>query len=451
MRRAVIFPLLALVLLAGGLVPAQAADDNPPALENARLVHEVASGKRTIANAAWWGFDPDDATECLQRAIRSGAKRVIVPFTSRDWVVQPIQLASNQEIVFEPGVVVAAKKGAFKGPNDSLFSASLRENITLIGYGATLRMRKHDYVGPDYAKAEWRMALAFRSCTGIQVLGLTLEASGGDGIYLGRSSADRVSCRNVVIRDVVCDNHYRQGISVISAENLLIENCRLTNTAGTPPAAGIDFEPNSAIERLANCILRRCVIANNAGPGILMYLHHLSDAAQSAPVGILVENCLIQGSQAHGIGISMVHDGGPKGLIEFRNCVVRDTRREGARITNKSSKSIRVRFAHCKWLNTGQPGRHASVGIVACEDEGKAVPRFPGGIEFVNCHVYQQRVHGSGRNLPAVLAYGNNVGRHGLHDIRGNVVVMGLPADAKLMDLGPKLSGVTLRATAHRK
>jgi len=31
----------------------------------------------------------------------------------------------------------------------------------------------------------------------------------------------------MVIRDVVCDRNYRQGISVISAENLLIERCVL--------------------------------------------------------------------------------------------------------------------------------------------------------------------------------------------------------------------------------
>ena len=42
-------------------------------------MRDVLSGKRTTANAAWWGFDQQDATEGLQAAIHSGAKTVIMP------------------------------------------------------------------------------------------------------------------------------------------------------------------------------------------------------------------------------------------------------------------------------------------------------------------------------------------------------------------------------------
>jgi len=442
------FSILAAALMfavASGWASGEAEPEDSQKLNYAQLVKEVESGKRTTANAAWWGFDADDATECLQRAINSGAKKVIVPYMGRDWVVRPIQLASNQQIVFEPGVVVTAKKGAFKGPNDSLFSATLQENITLAGYGATLRMQKRDYISPDYLDAEWRMVLSFRSCDNVKILGLTLRDSGGDGIYLGRSGADRVSCRNVVIKDVVCDNNYRQGISVISAENLLIENCRLINTDGTPPEAGIDFEPNAEIDRLVNCVMRNCIVENNTGPGINVYLYHLSDAGKTKPVSILVENCLIKGSQWHGLGVSTVLDTAPKGLIEFRNCVVQDTRKEGALIINKSSKAVKVRFVNCKWFNSGEPGRAAPIGVVAEQDEGKKFPAFPGGIDFIDCRVYQQQVHVRSRNLPTILARGENIQKYGLYDIQGRITVVGPPERSRLMKLGPKLSDVTLQ------
>ena len=51
---------------------------------NAEAVAEVHSGKRTTANAAWWGFNEEDATDALQAAIRSGARKVIVPNLGRD-------------------------------------------------------------------------------------------------------------------------------------------------------------------------------------------------------------------------------------------------------------------------------------------------------------------------------------------------------------------------------
>ena len=58
------------------------------------------------------------------------------------WIVTPIKAASNQEIVFEKGVVVEAKRGEFKGRKDSLFSIRLKENVSLIGYGATRRISR---------------------------------------------------------------------------------------------------------------------------------------------------------------------------------------------------------------------------------------------------------------------------------------------------------------------
>ena len=80
-------------------------------MKNIDAIADVQSGKTTIANATWWGFDPEDATDELQAAIDSGARRLIVPNMRSDWVVRPIQLASNQEIIFERGTVISAKRG----------------------------------------------------------------------------------------------------------------------------------------------------------------------------------------------------------------------------------------------------------------------------------------------------------------------------------------------------
>jgi hypothetical protein len=42
------------------------------------------------------------------------------------WIVDKLQLASDQKIVFQRGVVVQTKRGAFKVGGDSLFSALLK-------------------------------------------------------------------------------------------------------------------------------------------------------------------------------------------------------------------------------------------------------------------------------------------------------------------------------------
>src|SRR5690348_15615751 len=135
--------LAAFLLLAGApaLLSAQSSSrlaDVP----NPQAIAQVAGGQKSLANAAWWGFNREDSTEALQAAINSGAKHLVIPFMGEPWIVRPLQLRSDQEILFEPGVLVLAKKAEFQGPGDSLFTAVGQSNLVLRGYGATLRMRK---------------------------------------------------------------------------------------------------------------------------------------------------------------------------------------------------------------------------------------------------------------------------------------------------------------------
>ena len=133
------------------------------------LTGVLACGTCRGAAPAWvdaseYGFDAADATSALQAAIDSGAATVFVPNMGTDWIIRPIFLnSSNQEIIFAEGVVVTAKEGQFHGLTDTLFTARDQDGITLIGYGATLRMHKDDYLGPDYTHSEFRNALRFYS------------------------------------------------------------------------------------------------------------------------------------------------------------------------------------------------------------------------------------------------------------------------------------------------
>jgi hypothetical protein len=385
---------------------------------NPEAVAAVKSGQRKEANAAWWGFDQEDATAALQGAIDSGTPKVVVPNVGKDWIVRPIRLRRDLELVFESGVVVLAKQGEFKGKGDSLFSASNASDIVLRGPGATLRMRKQDYASPEYAKAEWRMVLNLTGCTRVRVEGLRLESSGGDGIYLG-STPQQPYCEDVVIRDVACHDNYRQGISVISAVNLLVEDTTMSATSGTPPEAGIDFEPNHPAERLENCVLRNCTMEANHGAGILIYLRPLTRA--SAPVSIRVENCRIRSGEDTGIGVGAVGDDGPRGLIEFKDCTVENTKRGGIYVYDKSADSARVRFIHCTWRNavaafpTGRDEKGNPHVPLLVGQRRASVSRRVGGIDFVDCHVYDDV------DRP-VLVVEEKEKDAGVYDLKGRVV-----------------------------
>jgi hypothetical protein len=350
---------------------------------NEKAIEEVKQGKRKVAYASWWGFDPEDATEALQAAIDSGAPKVVVENMGRPWIVsRTINLRSNQEIVFEKGVIVEAKKGAFLGKGDCLFLAALQRNITIIGYGAVLRMRKLDYTQPPYEKAEWRHALSIRSCDNVRVFGLTLASSGGDGIYLGVAKRG-VPNSNIHIKDVVCVDNYRQGISVISAENVLMENVVMRDTSGTPPMAGIDFEPNDPTEVLSNIVMRNCVVQNNSGDGFAFYLHNLNSA--SRPISIRLEGCRSIGNRRSvSISVGNSKEKTVNGVIEFVDCKFEGSEGAGIYIAQKPPFGCKVRFVKCE-ISDAALKQVTQSPIMFASARGNFEPI--GGVEFIDCVV----------------------------------------------------------------
>jgi len=343
-------------------------------------VAEVAAGKRAEARASWWGFDPVESTRALQAAIDSKARKVVVENMGSPWIVDEIRLRGDLEVVFEPGVVVQAKRGAFKATNASLFTATRAKNLTLRGPGATLKMWREDYDDPSrYKKAEWRHVLDFKSCADVRVIGLTLSDSGGDGVYLGVSGGGPNT--NILIQDVICERNYRQGISVISARGLTIERCVLRDTAGTSPMAGIDFEPNRAGEEISDCVMRDCVSENNAGVGFAFYLRPL-DAA-SRPVSVRLERCRSVGNRA-GLAVNAAGRAGGgtvKGEIVVADCAFSKPDGAGLSVVPNPTDALAIRFERCRIVDANarrpdqapiqlvnQAGDSAEVGNVAFDD-----------------------------------------------------------------------------------
>jgi len=367
----------------------------------------------STVRASLFGFNPTNSTAALQAAINSGARRVIVENMGAPWITDKLQLASHQEIVFEKGVVVQALRGAFKGRNDSLFNASLKTNITLRGYGATLKMWKQDYDDPtQYTHAEWRHVLCFKSCSRVRILGLTLADSGGDGIYLGVAQRG-VPCSDVLIRDVICSNNYRQGISVISARNLLIENCVLKDTGGTAPMAGIDFEPNHESEELVNCVMRNCVSENNRGSAYTFYLRPLR--ASSKPISIRIENCRAIGcrNSARFVTSSDSETAGVKGTMDFINCQFEGGLDGGVIVGDKPASGARVSFVNCQILHaaTNKP----ATTPIQFSNRSTAIEDL-GNIHFVNCVITDPL-----KRNP--ISYQDLSGGLGLRDITGTLIV----------------------------
>ncbi len=360
-----------------------------------REIAEVKSGVRKEAKASWWGFDKNNATAALQSAIDSGAEKVIVDNTGSDWIIDPVFLVPNQEIVIGGNVTVRARPGGFVGVTDALFNALSIKNVIIRGEpGAVLKMNRRDYDDRSkYQFAEWRHILNILSCENIEIRDLKLVGSGGDGIYLGVDGYKHLPlpgrpqrqvnpanyCLNIKIENVETDDCHRQGISVISAENLSINNCRFNNTRGTAPKSGIDFEPNNPGERLVNCVVENSTFAGNDGCGVEMYLGQMN--ADSKPVSIVCRNLDIQRNH-NGIHIGLAREkpAGIKGSIIFENCRIADSKNVTVSL-NSPWDGFLIEFVGCRIDNsTALDSAAFKIGVIV-QKSGQINEPF-GGLLF---------------------------------------------------------------------
>lgn len=342
-------------------------------------IKEVGEGKRTEARADWWGFDEKDATSALQAAIRSKARRVIIPNTGKPWIVRPLKLRSELELVLEKGVEIQALRGDFQQANSTLIAGANVRNVTITGNGATLRMWKMDYQKPPYAKSEWRHALSFHGADNVTISDLVVRDSGGDGVYLGTGASG--GCKKVTIRNVQCIGHHRQGISVINAEDLLIERCSFNDTSGTAPMAGIDFEPNEPNEKLVRCVLRGCTFDRNAAYGVLFALGRMD--VTSEPISITLEDCQVR-SNHMAMMFAMRNPAGVRGRVDFKKCVFADSTHEPVVLRTKTLPGPLVTFSQCQFIHLATtPAANGPITLLARGEQGDPV----GGVKFEDCTV----------------------------------------------------------------
>jgi hypothetical protein len=373
----------------------------------------------SIVYASSFGWDADDATSAFQAAIISDADTVVVDKQLGDWIVGPSIFYDlhDKTIIFQPGVIFKAKTGAFTDNGDCLLRFVRANTIKILGYGATFQMNKAEYAA--LADGEWRMGISINNSSNIEVYGLRINESGGDGVYISGDDwfGEQMYSENIILKDLWCDNQYRQGISIISAQHVYVQNCWFTNTSGTLPMSGVDLEPDNVKHRMADVVFERCRFTGNFGNGIQLSLGNLDTS--SVPVDITFRDCYSSGNHdvsnsyaAAEIVLGAAERNAVKGTATFDRCMVENSQWTAVSM-RKPADSYLASFNDCVFLNVSQKSGETYNSPIWIEvtDYFNPCPRF-GGATFKDCLISYTR------NYPILGSYGNLPTSPGLGNVR---------------------------------
>lgn len=190
-------------------------------------------------------------------------------------------------IIFHPKAVFKAITN--DKPAYAILNLTSVSDITIIEPNLVGDNDTHTGVGGEFG-----MGVYMRDAHNIHIINPKIDKCWGDGIYIGQV-ASVGACTAVTIDNPVIDGCRRQGISVISADGLTINNPVISNIIGTPPAAGIDIEPNNTA-----CILNNIRINNlktkNTASGLLIDLALYTDGVVTKTVDIVINGHSDEGS-----------------------------------------------------------------------------------------------------------------------------------------------------------
>ncbi len=252
----------------------------------------------TFGNA---GFGGDDTTVFQNALNNTAANGQALLVLAGSYNISPIFFPNNSQLVLAAGVTVTANPGY--GPQDKMLNIT-SQNVSIQGAGAAsviFQMRKSEYVAEHSTDhSEWRHCLDIEGASNVTISGISCNQSGGDGIYVADGAAG--PSQNVTISNSVFDQNFRQGFSLISGVHIFVSNCYFTNTSGTAPEAGIDIEPNTPNNTVADVHITNNFSTGNAGAGLLISLEELNGSSPN--VDITVSNYQSASNQLSGYELS---------------------------------------------------------------------------------------------------------------------------------------------------
>ncbi len=242
----------------------QSVFDPTPSRGRVVRVHKV-----NVMDFGTVGDGLTDDTQAIQNAIDSGSlfqpAEVFIP--DGTYLINPdvsIELQDNTSLILSPNAILQAKGSA--ASYNTVIKISNKSNVKVAGGQIVGERYKH--LGTVGAQGS---GIRITGSSNVFISDISINDCWGDGIYIG-SNPSRNYSQNIIVERVRTFNNRRNGITVISAKNLVIRNSELTNSNGNLPQSGLCLEPNDSKEFMENILVDHVTTSGNAGYGINFYV-----------------------------------------------------------------------------------------------------------------------------------------------------------------------------------
>jgi hypothetical protein len=241
---------------------------------NHRATHMPFQRRKLIRgrNVGLVGDGQTDNTDALRELFSRPGQSVLIE--AGDYRTGRFFIPADTMLTLAVGVTI--RDTGHLGPNDPLVQI-VGDHVKIIGKGARIVENR-----ADYHADEGRHGVAIVKVSDVSIDGLEVTGAGGDGFYIG--GPENKPASNVSLINCVARNNRRQGLSITNARYVDVLNSRFSGSVGTPPAFGVDLEPNWKSDYLDGILLYRIRTAHNDGGGVLIYVNQLD--RQSARLDI---------------------------------------------------------------------------------------------------------------------------------------------------------------------
>jgi polygalacturonase len=250
----------------------------------------IGSTTIDVRNAGALGNGLHDDTSAFQAAVNSlpvtGGTITVPAGTYMIDALRSINLRSHVRLQMDAGAKLVAL------PNSAQRYYVIKAwRVTDVEIsGGTIVGERAKHIGTT---GEWGMGIDILASSNVYVHDLTVSDCWGDGLYIGAigSAGQAVRSTDVTLRNVVSNNNRRQALSFGPVNRVFVYNSTFSNTNGTKPEAGIDFEPSTQ-GIASNIRIEGSNVTGNAGSGMEL---------QANVTGVIVKSSTVKGNTGFGV------------------------------------------------------------------------------------------------------------------------------------------------------